>query len=54
MPTRKVGLGAAAGAATVVGIWIAGRYGVAVPGEVGSAITLLIYFLSSYLVADPE
>lgn len=54
MPTRKVGLGALAGAVTAIAVWIASRYGVAVPGEIASAITTVIYFGASYVVADPE
>lgn len=40
--SSKVGLGAAAGAVTIVLVWIAGMLGVDVPGEVASAITVLI------------
>lgn len=54
MPTRKVGVGAIAGAVVAIGIWVASRYGVQVPGEIGSAMTLVVTGVASYWVSDPQ
>lgn len=51
-PTRKVGAGALAGAVTIIGVWIAGQFGLDVPGEVGSAITTVLTFGASYMVRE--
>lgn len=53
-PQRKVGIGAAAGAATTIGVWIASHNGVAIPGEIASAITFLLTFVASYFVSNGE
>jgi len=53
-PTRKVGIGAVAGAVSAILIWAVGRYGLAVPGEIGSAVTTVLTFAASYFVTDPE
>jgi putative flippase GtrA len=49
-PTTKVAAGGAAGALTVLVVWILGLYHVSVPPEVASAITVLISFITSYFV----
>ena len=51
-PTRKVGMGGVAGAATVVLVWVLGLLGVPVPVEVASAMTVLIMFGAGYLTRD--
>jgi putative flippase GtrA len=52
LPTRKVGSGALAGAVTVIAVWIIDLFGVEVPPEVASAITLILMFVTSYFVRD--
>jgi hypothetical protein len=49
-PTTKVAAGGAAGALTVLLVWILGLLHVPVPPEVASAITVMISFVTSYLV----
>jgi len=49
-PTTKVAAGGAAGALTVLVVWILGLLHVPVPPEVASAITVLISFITSYFV----
>lgn len=49
-PTTKVAAGGAAGALTVLLVWILGLLEVTVPPEVASAITVIISFITSYLV----
>ena len=49
-PTTKVAAGGAAGALTVVVVWILGLLHVPVTPEVASAITVIISFITSYLV----
>ena len=51
-PTAKVTSGTAAGAVTIVLVWIAGMIGIEVPPEVASAVTVLIGFGVAYLVPD--
>jgi hypothetical protein len=41
-PSDKVLAGGTAGAATLVGVWIAGLFGLEVPVEVGIAISVLV------------
>ena len=52
-PNRKVGVGALAGAATAILIWIIGMKGVAVPPEVAVAITVILTFGVSYFIPEP-
>lgn len=47
-PTPKVAAGGAAGAVTVVLVWVAGMFDIAVPPEVASAATVLISSGVSY------
>ena len=47
-PTRKVSAGTAAGAASVLLVWGLGLAGIAVPGEVASAITTLLSAVAGY------
>lgn len=49
-PSAKVAAGGVAGAITVVLLFVLGLFNVVVPGEVGSAITVIITSLTSYLV----
>ncbi|MBN7302850.1 Uncharacterised protein [Mycobacteroides abscessus subsp. bolletii] len=51
-PSAKVAAGGVAGAITVVLLFVLGLFNVVVPGEVGSAITVIITSLTSYLVRD--
>lgn len=48
-PQPKVIAGGAAGAVTVMAVWIAGMFGLDVPAEVASAFTVLVSFAASYL-----
>lgn len=48
-PTRKVTAGALAGALTVLIVYLAGLFGLEVPTEASSALTLLLSFLASYV-----
>jgi hypothetical protein len=50
--SSKVGLGAAAGAVTIVLVWIASMFGLVVPGEVASAITVLITAIVGFAVPE--
>ena len=53
MPTRKVGAGLLAGSLTVILIWAMKQYGgTDIPGEVGSAITTILTFFTSWFVPD--
>jgi hypothetical protein len=49
-PTTKVAAGGVAGALTVLAVWILGLFHVTVPPEVASALTVIISFITSYLV----
>lgn len=51
-PKPKVVAGGAAGAVTVVIVWVAGMFDVDVPPEVASAFTVLISFAAGYLKSD--
>jgi hypothetical protein len=50
-PQPKVVAGGAAGAASVVIIFIASQFGLEIPGEVGAALAALISFGGAYLKA---
>lgn len=52
-PTRRVAVGTAAGASTVVLVWAAGLAGIEVPPEVASAITTLFMFGFAWAVSEP-
>jgi hypothetical protein len=52
LPTRKVGSGALAGAVSVILVWILSLFGVDMPAEVASAITLVLMFATSYFVPE--
>ena len=54
IPTRRVGVGAIAGAVSAIAIWIIGQNGIAIPGEIASAITTVLTFGASYIIADSE
>lgn len=49
LPTSKVAAGGAAGALTVVLVWILGALGVDMPPEVASALTVLLSTGAAYL-----
>jgi putative flippase GtrA len=49
-PTTKVAAGGVAGALTVLVVWVLGLLHVPVPPEVASALTVIISFVTSYLV----
>lgn len=51
MPVNKVWAGGAAGAASVILVYVAGLFGLAVPAEVASAFTVLLSFAAAYLKA---
>lgn len=51
-PTAKVAAGGTAGAISVVLVFILGKFNVVIPGDVGSAITVLFTVVSSYLVHE--
>ncbi|MUM18318.1 hypothetical protein BI330_03200 [Mycobacterium sp. CBMA 623] len=51
-PTAKVAAGGTAGAISVVLVFILGKFDVVIPGDVGSAITVLFTVASSYLVHE--
>lgn len=48
MPTSKVFAGGAAGAVSIILVYVAGLFGLAVPAEVASAFTVLLSFAASY------
>lgn len=48
-PTNKVVAGSAAGAATVLIVFIAGQLGLEVPPEAASALTVLLGSAAAYL-----
>lgn len=50
--SSKVGLGAAAGAITIIIVWIVGLLGLEVPPEVASAFTVLITAITGYAVPE--
>lgn len=47
-PTKPVVTGGLAGAATIILVWAAGAWGVEIPPEVASAITVFISGLTSH------
>lgn len=49
-PTSKVVAGGFASSIVVLLVWIAGEYGVEVPAEVASALTVLVGFAASYFM----
>lgn len=51
-PTNKMTAVGISGALTVVLVYILGQFGVAMPVEVASAVTVLISFLSGYIVRE--
>lgn len=51
-PKPKVVAGGAAGAFTIVLVWIAGYFGIDVPPEVASAVTVLVSFAAGYLKSE--
>jgi len=51
-PTTKVAAGGVAGALTVLVVWILGLFHVEVPPEAASALTVVISFVTSYLVRE--
>lgn len=53
-PSTKVVSGAAAGAVVVVVVWVCSLFGLEVPGDVASALTVLVGFGAGYVVPDPR
>lgn len=51
-PRPKVVAGTVAGAATVIVVWLAGRFGLEVPPEVAAAVTTILAFGAAYLKVD--
>lgn len=51
-PTSKVAAGGTAGAVTVVLVYILNKFHLDVPGEVGSAMTVILSFMTSYFVKE--
>lgn len=51
MPTSKVIAGGAAGAVSIVLVWVAGLFGLEVPAEVASAVTVLLSSAAAYIKA---
>lgn len=51
-PTRKVTGAGAAGALSVIVVWIVGLFGVEVPPEVASAATTVFAFAGGFLVRE--
>ena len=49
MVQKKVAAGGAAGAFTILLVWVLGELGVSVPAEAASAITTLVSFIAGYL-----
>jgi len=54
-PTRKVGVGAAAGAITAIAIYLLEViWGIKVPGDVASQITVLVIFVVQWFVPEKK
>lgn len=51
-PTPKVAAGGAAGAASILLVWILGQSGLDVPAEVAAALTVLIGTGAAYMKRD--
>lgn len=54
-PTKKVAVGAAAGAISAIVVWALNVFmilpnGVQIPGEIGSALTTILTFVVAYVV----
>lgn len=55
MINRKVSASALAGALSVILVWATKQWGqIEMPGEIGSAITTILSFVTSYFVTEPE
>ena len=52
IPTAKVAAGGAAGAVTVVLVYVLGLFHLPVTPELGSAVTVIFSFVTSYLIKD--
>jgi hypothetical protein len=48
MPTNKVAAGGAAGALSILIVFVIGQLGIDLPPEVSSALTVLISFAAGY------
>lgn len=51
-PKPKVLAGGAAGAFTIIVVWVAGMFGIDVPAEVASAFTVLVSFAAGYIKSE--
>lgn len=55
VPSRKVTAGSLAGAVTAILVWTANDFfGIEIPADVASAVTVVIAFSTSYLARDKE
>jgi hypothetical protein len=53
-PTRKVSAAGAAGAVTILVVFIAGQFGLEVPPEAAAALTTLLAFAAGYARRERE
>lgn len=53
-PTNKIAAVGVSGALSIVIVYLLGQFGVEMPNEVASAITLLISALSGYIVPNKK
>lgn len=51
-PTPKVAAGGAAGAASILIVWLLSMFGVEVPSEAAAALATLLGFAAAYMVPD--
>ncbi len=51
-PTRKVATGGIAGALGIIGVWVAGLFGLEVPPEVAAAAVTVLAFAASYIIPE--
>jgi hypothetical protein len=52
LPTAKVAATGTVGAVTVLLVWILGQFHLVVPGDVGSAITVVCSGLAGYFIKE--
>ena len=51
-PTRKVGAAGIGGAIAILTVFIAGQFGLEVPGEVGTAFGTVVSFVAGWFTAE--
>ena len=49
MPTNKVFAGGAAGAVSIIVVYVASLFGLEVPNEVAQSLTVLVSFAAGYI-----